>query len=70
VLGGLGVVFEPARCDDWIVSVKGLVHCAITPKLNVEESYAFEDGETETPNATGHEFKRHWVALGVTNTFH
>lgn len=59
---------EPVQRDDWVLSVNTLVHWVATPDLAAEASYAYEAGETRTPGATGREYGRHLLAVGVRYT--
>lgn len=59
---------EPVQRDDWVLSVNTLVHWVATPEFAAEASYAYEAGETRTPGATGREYGRHLLAVGVRYT--
>lgn len=59
----------PAVRHDWVLSVNGFVHYDWSRHWSSEASYAFEDGETKDPGASGREYQRHWVALGVKVVF-
>ena len=55
----------PVRRNDWVLSANGLLNFALTRKFSVEASYVFEDGETQDPGASGREYQRHLLALGL-----
>lgn len=59
----------PVVRNDWVLSVNGFVHYDWNRHWSSEASYAFEDGETKDPGASGREYQRHWVALGVKVVF-
>jgi hypothetical protein len=60
---------DPVIRNDWVLSANALVNCAVTSHLNAELSYVFEDGLTRDANASGREYDRHLVALGVKYVF-
>lgn len=60
---------EPVVRHDWVLSVNSFVHYDFTKKCGAEASYAYEDGETQDPGASGREYERHWVAVGVRMAF-
>ncbi len=60
---------KPAQRDDWILSQSAFLNWTINQNWNAELSYAHESGETTTPGASGREYERHLVALGLRYNF-
>ena len=59
----------PVVRNDWVLSWNTFANVAVTQACHIEGSYAFEEGWTRDPNASGREYTRHLVALGLTYTF-
>lgn len=60
---------KPAQRDDWIFSESVFVNYRLRKSLDMELSYTHESGETTTPAASGREYRRHLVAIGVRYQF-
>lgn len=59
----------PIVRNDWVLSWNAFANLAITPACSAECSHAFEEGFTGDPHASGREYTRHLVALGLKDTF-
>lgn len=60
---------KPALRNDWIFSQSAFLNWSLNRKLDAEFSYTHESGRTRTPNATGREFERHLVSIGLRYNF-
>jgi len=59
----------PVVRNDWVLAWNSFANVAVTRALSAECSYAFEEGVTDVPHASGREYTRHLVALGLKYTF-
>jgi len=60
----------PIVRNDWVLSGNALVNYTLAARWNAEMSYVYERGLTRTANASGREYERHLIALGIKYTFH
>lgn len=60
----------PVVRNDWVLSGNALVNYTLAARWNAEMSYVYERGLTRTANASGREYERHLIALGIKYTFH
>jgi hypothetical protein len=60
---------QPVKRDDWVVSANALVNFAFDRHWGAECSYVCERGLTRNDNASGREYQRHLVALGIKYSF-
>lgn len=60
----------PVVRNDWILSASVFVNYTLNARWNAEVSYGYEDGLTRTANASGREYERHLIALGIKYIFH
>ena len=59
----------PVVRNDWVCSANGVLGRRLSSHLNAEASYAFEEGLTRDDRASGREYRRHLVGLGVNYAF-
>lgn len=59
----------PVVRNDWILSANAYVSYNLKANWNAEVSYGYENGLTRTANASGREYERHLIALGIKYIF-
>jgi len=60
---------QPTKRDDWVISASAFVNYSVDKHFSAEASYVHEKGITLNSNASGREYDRHLVALGLKYTF-
>ena len=60
---------KPAMRDDWAFTGTAFVNVTMTERVNAEFSCVLEKGLTHTPHASGREYTRHLLSIGVRYTF-
>ena len=61
--------FRPVLRNDWVLSANLFINCALTRQLNLEASYAYEQGRSTMPNNSGRDYTRHILTCGLKYVF-
>lgn len=59
----------PVNRNDWVLSGNTFVNYTLDAHWNLEMSYSYEDGLTRTANASGREYERHLLSVGIKYIF-